>query len=535
MSSAVDISPGGTRAATAAVAPERTTRPQRLLVAWLPAFRLERCGWEARDKVALVAPEKNAMRVQALTPGASKLGIRRGMGAAEARALVPEIAFEVFEEREPADEVEDLTELSRLLRVLSPRVWPLTDHRDAIAVDLSDTLELLGGEAACLDRVVHVLGDVGHRSRVVIVDGDRVGADRAARALACHHDRHQVIEPGGLAPALSVLPIETLRPTLRLEEGLRAVGVRTLGQLARLSGASVACRYGSEGLELLQLARADPSRALSDTFEPSEREATDGPSARVQLPAPAVCTDAVHAVLDRLLERLCLALQATEQAAVRIQLRLVLEDAADVLLSIRLGRPRRDPATLGTLVRRRLEDLRMEAPVVEVGLEILESCPYHGRQHGLLDRSEALEPLDELLARLEDALGEQSLLRAVEADVHRPEAGWEAATFTVHGPSELLSGGRPVRLATSARPALMLPDPRPVRVQLDPRSQPEAVEVEGRWRRTWSTEGPERLAGEWWTSDPFERDYYRVALADGRQPWIFLDRETGDWWLHGWF
>ncbi len=507
-------------------------RPQRLLVAWLPAFRLERCGWEARDKVALIAPERNAMRVQALTPGASRLGIRRGMGAAEARALVPDLVFEVSEERNPTEEIQDLQELSRLLQVLSPALAPLVEHRDAITADLTDTAHLFGNEQACLDRAVDILNNVGHRCRVIIVDADRAGAAHAARALAIEHDQHRIVPPGGLARALASLPLARLDNSGHLEDRLRAVGVRTLGELARLSAASVASRYGTAGLALLQLARAD--RVSSHLGPPgsSVQQTPVGPSVRAQLPSPEVRAEAIQATLAPLLESLCVALQATGRAAVRVQLRLVLEDAPDTLLSIRLGQPGRDPARLGPLIRRRLENLQLSAPAVEVGLDVLESCPYHGRQHELLNRTEALEPLVELLARLLDTLGEGALFRAEANPVHRPEAAWVAVSCEPRQVGTLFT--RPP-CSFPPRPTLLLPEPRPLRVQLEPTGQVRAVEVEGSWRQVDTSVGPERLCGEWWTPDPFERDYHQLALADGRMAWVFLDRETGDWWLHGWF
>jgi protein ImuB len=411
----------------------------------------------------------------------------------------------------------------------------MVDHRDAIAIDITDTRHLFGGDQACIDRAVDILGDVGHRCRVIVVDGDRAGASAAARALAVQTDRHRIVPLGGLAAALASIPVQIMRCSLRLEDGLRAVGVRTLGELARLSAASVACRYGAEGLTLLQMARGDRVPDPCDSLEPSGREVFDGPSVRAQLSAPAVRAEAVQLTLDRLLERLCEALQTTESAAVRIQLRLVLEAAPDTLLSIRLGRPGRDPATVGPLIRRRLEDLQVSAPVVEVGLDVLESCPYHGRQHGLLDRSEALEPLPELVARLLDTLGEDALFRAQTADVHRPEAAWKQLPFESSQPGELFDRHTPEPIDRLPRPTLLLPEPRPLRVQLDAADDVAGLEVEGRWVRVDASVGPERLSGEWWTLDPFERDYHRVALADGRVGWIFLDRETGDWWLHGWF
>jgi protein ImuB len=45
--------------------------------------------------------------------------------------------------------------------------------------------------------------------------------------------------------------------------------------------------------------------------------------------------------------------------------------------------------------------------------------------------------------------------------------------------------------------------------------------------------GPERIETGWWRGPDVKRDYYCLDLANGVTLWVFLDRETGRWFLHG--
>jgi protein ImuB len=47
--------------------------------------------------------------------------------------------------------------------------------------------------------------------------------------------------------------------------------------------------------------------------------------------------------------------------------------------------------------------------------------------------------------------------------------------------------------------------------------------------------GPERIETGWWRGPHVKRDYYRVVTEDGRRLWLFRERDTGRWFLHGWF
>ena len=44
--------------------------------------------------------------------------------------------------------------------------------------------------------------------------------------------------------------------------------------------------------------------------------------------------------------------------------------------------------------------------------------------------------------------------------------------------------------------------------------------------------GPDRIATGWW-KEPARRDYYFVETKTGEVLWIFLDRTSRRWFLHG--
>jgi protein ImuB len=61
-----------------------------------------------------------------------------------------------------------------------------------------------------------------------------------------------------------------------------------------------------------------------------------------------------------------------------------------------------------------------------------------------------------------------------------------------------------------------------------------ALRVGPRAHEVLGIEGPERLSGEWWAA-PYDREYYRVRLADLGDCWVYRDGTDGRLWLHGFF
>ena len=96
----------------------------------------------------------------------------------------------------------------------------------------------------------------------------------------------------------------------------------------------------------------------------------------------------------------------------------------------------------------------------------------------------------------------------------------------------------------SIRPLRFLARPEPIHDLLA--LVPDGPPVRFRWRRAWheviAAEGPERIAGAWWSedSDGAARDYFQVEDKTGSRFWLFragLYRDSASspprWFMHG--
>ncbi|MFZ5476142.1 MAG: error-prone DNA polymerase [Myxococcota bacterium] len=482
------------------------------LAVHLPAFRLERCGWDPREPTVLVATEKSAERVQAATPPAARFGIATGMTLAEARALLPTVRVEHLD---PAGESEDLHALARALDRFTPAVRTLPP----------DTL-LLELPAAALRSVRAFCGELGHLARLV-----HAPLPEAAAILARHLAKDRVVRADELAAALAPLPIRALPLPPAALASLLDVGIVTVGRFAALPAAALAGRWGAEVARAHAIARGSEPPAALDV--PAARDET---AFGVDFPDPVADLDAVLFALNGLVRDLCGALDLTGRAAVRVQLRLRLEEGEHPV-AVRLGQPTRGPDRVFRLLRTRLERVQLAAPVVALSLELLESAAFRPAQPGLYDRAHAAEPLPELCARLQDTLGLDAVTVPVPVDAHRPEAAWVAVPWGTPPPAPPPEG-KADPAATHEPPAPLPPRPpllgdaSPLRVAAAPSGRPRALLLDRAWIPLVATDGPERLAGEWWRDGGWKRDYWRVTLSDGRRAWIFSDEHR--WWLHGW-
>jgi protein ImuB len=88
--------------------------------------------------------------------------------------------------------------------------------------------------------------------------------------------------------------------------------------------------------------------------------------------------------------------------------------------------------------------------------------------------------------------------------------------------------------------------PEPIEVPVT--EIPEGPPLNFRWRRALyritRSEGPERIAPEWWRQgeeDSSPRDYYRVEDAEGRRYWLYrqglyeAEKPSPRWFMHGIF
>src|SRR5690606_18432622 len=109
---------------------------------------------------------------------------------------------------------------------------------------------LYGGEAGLLAAARELAERMGHMVRLALADDWQ-----AACALAEGHGPDRLVPVGGSAEALAELPLDCLHPSEVIAHGLRAVGVRRVGELAALDAGAVVARFGEAGRRLHRVAR----------------------------------------------------------------------------------------------------------------------------------------------------------------------------------------------------------------------------------------------------------------------------------------
>lgn len=504
----------------------------RVAYVHLPRFPVQRRVLEepslAGQPLALVHETKGALRVAFASGAAQREGIRAGMTLTAARALVPALGDGPYD---AVAESQALSSLAEGLLRYSPAFMPSAP--DGVWLDAA-AASLFGGEEGWVDRVEAQARAAGFRAKVVLAS-----ELFTARALARFGAGNRVcIAPGDSGRALATLPLQALEDAPDVVASLRALGLATLGELGALLPTQVIARLGARGLRAQRLAQGQDEARLLPAALPEVVEEVR------TLEAPAESLEPLLFALKTLLDRLSARLRGRQRAAVRLTLTLVLEPAGPHPVPLTLARPTTDPKLLLDLVRHRLESVRLDAPVATLIVTVDESCEDRGQQGVLGDAPAGDAALETVLARLATALGPQALGSPVLADDHRPEAA--------HAPGPFRPPRREPGMFAEARRAAPVPPPRPdwqlerpvrllagegepLDVELDALGALRSARVLGRRRAVLAVAGPERLGGQWWSTAPFQRDYYRVHFEGLGPAWVYRRAGEGRFYLHGLF
>ncbi|WP_164749814.1 DNA polymerase Y family protein [Nitratireductor alexandrii] len=483
--------------------------------------------------------ENNAQRIAALDERAEALGLKPGLGIADARAMHPDV--EIVDAQPQADR--------RLLESLADwcdRYTPLValDGSDGLFLDITGCAHLFGNEKRMLDDILSRLFHQGFDARAGL------GASPGIAWAAARFLSPAIVPPGEEGETLAPLPLAALRIAPAVRAGLESVGLKTAGAIMAAPRAPLARRFGAALLTRLDQALDRAEEAITP------RLPVPPLSVERHLAEPVVLADDIERLVGLLAASLRAELERRGEGAHVLQLALFRVDGAMQRLAVGAARPLRDPALIERLFRERLaafED-RLDAGCgfELVRLSVLKAAPFALEQTDLAGASTAAgEDLALFTDRVRARLGETALLRPVLVESHRPE---RAAAFVAAEMPE----GRDGR----ARPDNSAPDPagtvdmadRPIRLFRHPEpvdvvaaEVPEGPPLRFRWRRAVHrvarAEGPERIAAEWWR-DPQDmptRDYFRVEDDDGRRYWLFRQGFYGAaetmprWFVHGVF
>lgn len=473
----------------------------------------------------LVGRQGNRRLVIAVDRAAREAGLRVGMPATKAQALVQGLAVMDAEPEADAQALERLALWA--LRRYAPIV--AVDPRDGLVMDTTGAAHLHGGEQLMLADMVERLGKVGFAARAAVAD-----SWGAAHAVARYtRQAISVVTVNAAHDAIVPLPIAALRLPDAIVGGLRVLGFDRVGELLKQPRAPLTLRFGPElGRRLDQAAGR-----LAEPIEPVRP--ADMVEIRRAFGEPIGAAETIARYVGKLVQALCAELETRGLGARRLDLLLYRVDTRIEAIRIGTALPVRDVKRLTRLICDKIETvdpgfgielMRLSAPLAE---------PLTPKQtiSSLIEQRDA--DISDLIDVLGNRVGEEKLYRFTPVASDVPER-----SFRRVAPASVEAGK--VWPDHWPRPARLFAVPERIEaIALLPDHPPASFTWRGIRRRVKRADGPERVFGEWWKRDAelaAVRDYFQVEDEAGERFWIYRagdgeDAATGShlWFLHGIF
>ena len=493
------------------------------LALWFPFLsteRLIRDGAAPADATfATVERHANAMRLANLGERALEVGLTAGMPLANARALLPDL---VVRDDAPGEDVLLLEWLADACDRYTPMV--AIEGREALLLDLTGCCPAEDVARNASDRL----------KRLGLTVRDAIGS---TPQMALARARYGIVR-------VAALPVAALDIALEAETALKRAGLKTVGAIAARPRGALAARFGADLLvRLLQLTGEQDSRITPRRLPPPV-------FAIRRFAEPVASLDDILTVLRELMVQTCAELERRGEGARSLRATLYRSDNDVRSLAVETGRPVRDPKAIVKLFDERIAAL---ADPLDPGfgydvvrLDIAAAEPLASASPELIGTCESCEPADALIDRLSTRLARPRVTKLVSAETHIPEQAQLALSaveqhqvlnFPVAEPGE-----------PPLRPLHLFDPPELVRVTAA--EIPDGPPAQFHWRRKphsiVRSEGPERIAAEWWTrlggeqpgKGGLTRDYYRVEDIRGRRFWLFRhglysEKSNPRWYIHG--
>ncbi|OLP58846.1 nucleotidyltransferase [Xaviernesmea oryzae] len=503
----------------------------RVVSLYLPTWPTDRLRRKAgvtapppETPLVLVMRTGNRRLVSAADASAQAAGLRVGMAAAKAQALVPDL---ILQDADPIADAEALERLAAWMLRFAPVVS--ADPPDGIVVDTAGADHLHGGEAAMLDGLVGRLAMSGVAARAAIAD-----TWGAAHALARFGDKEDALAPVAHdRTLLRGLPLEALRLAGPLAADLRLLGFRTVGDLVDQPRAPLTLRFGPEiarRIEQMLGLLAEPIEAIrpDDLIE-----------VRRLFAEPIGAAETIARYIGKLVVQLCERLEEQGLGARRLDLICQRVDNRPQAVRVSLAMPARDVRRMTRLLCDKIETIAPGWGIEVMTLAATVAEPLEHRQMMSSLVEESLPDITGLIDVLANRVGERALYRVAPVASDVPERSLMRVAATAPDSGASWPGHWP-------RPARLLPRPEPVEtVALLPDHPPVSFTWRGVRRRVRRADGPERVFGEWWMRDAelvAVRDYFQCEDEAGERYWLYRagdgeHAETGShrWFLHGVF
>lgn len=417
---------------------------------------------------------------------------------------------------------------------LSPRVQFRFPH--FIFADIESTAPLLGGEKACLTKALEI-------ARPFCAEASGAIADTAAAAQMLAKWR-----PGTVTPTKkeqesfrglgldALLELEGLNPWPQKKaldhmiSFFHSLGSHGLEDILQFRINSLRERWGNLGVLLWNRLHSQDLQVISP-FVPCDPLVGYG-----YFDDPVVAVPLLMAQLKHPLDILFARLQGLSRFAQKMEVLLHCEYSNHKhSFSIEPVSPSRDQNLFEDLLKKKLEKIKLENPVREFEVSILDVAEKIQQMDFFEPRDNTEDRWRRLISFAKQAQCEIGFLQ-MEAS-HFPEQSFR---FVTDWPEDFKSEDLIERqeealqiksvyakgLSSSPRPSLLLEKPKPLK------------NYEVQQLRFVSSLPSERIESAWWQVSKQElknRDYFFVFSNQGQMLWIFKDRLNSQFYLHGYF
>ena len=429
---------------------------------------------------------------------ASAYGVRPGLTLQAALALCEALQIQA---RDAAAEQALLEELALWAYQFSPQI---SFDPSLLLLEIGASLRLFGGRELLIKQVRDELRRLDMRCQWA-----SASTPLAAGLLArCRPGEH--VSEEQLAGVLAEVPLAQLTREPGVRRLITDIGLHSIGECLQLPRPELARRAGPVLMLLFD-------RLLGKTSDPREQWQ---PPQRFQQKLELAAEICQHTALvfpaRRLIVSLCGFLRGRGAACQLLRWQLLHRDRAPSEFEQGLLSPSRDADHILEMFRERIERVELPEPVIELVLRVDECLDFEEHSASLLPQPGGPRE-QKLLERLRSRLGEQQVQGLCALPDHRPERAWQFC----------LPGGEGKALLSAAQsPPWLLREPRPLRVC-------EGVPDYAGPLRLHSM--PRRIESGWWDGGDIARDYFVALSAAGERLWVFRDRRSGGWFLHGLF
>jgi protein ImuB len=380
---------------------------------------------------------------------------------------------------------------------------------DGLLLEARGSLKLFGGLAAIKRELAGEL-----RSRDGVFNVASAPTPLGALWLA-RHGSADAADHDDLRRRISALPLDVTAWPDDVIALLTEMGVSRIGDCLRLPRNGFARRVGRRY-------RADLDKVLGNAPDPrAEFALPERLSWKTDLPAESAHHTVLQQAVERMLDSLVEDLRRLQLQTGELEVVFHHRRRPATVKRLCLVRPAIEKHRFLKPLSVRLEYMSLSAPVVGVSLTAFslealeaEAPSLFGAGGGApaADRGSRAALIECLRGRLSPEQVHGLILKAE----HRPERVW--------GKKMNLSSKPAARQETSPwahhRPLWILPAPLP---------------LAGGIARLSELTGPERIESGWWDGEDIARDYYAAAAETGERLWIYRDRSSRDWYLHGIF